>query len=95
LNVRHRLQRTRKILLIDPAFQRLFKSAYSLDRYPLGLGYLASAARDVLDAQRQLFDAEIGLTRIQRSQLAAVVQVYKALGEDWTLDSHRGMSNIE
>ncbi len=50
---------------------------------------------DVLDAQRQLFDAEIGLTRTQRSQLAAAVQVYKALGGGWTLDSHRGMSNIE
>jgi multidrug efflux system outer membrane protein len=39
---------------------------------------------DVLDAQRQLFDAEIGLTRTQRSQLSAVVQVYKALGGGWT-----------
>jgi len=39
---------------------------------------------DVLDAQRQLFEAEIGLTRTQRTQLAAVVQVYKALGGGWT-----------
>ncbi len=39
---------------------------------------------DVLDAQRQLFDAEIGLTRTGRNQLVAVVQVYKALGGGWT-----------
>jgi anaerobic magnesium-protoporphyrin IX monomethyl ester cyclase len=29
-----------KILLIDPPFYRLFKDTYSLDRYPLSLGYL-------------------------------------------------------
>ncbi len=39
---------------------------------------------DVLDAQRQLFDAEIGLTRTQRTQLIAIVQVYKSLGGGWT-----------
>lgn len=30
-----------KILLIEPPFYRLFKDTYSLDRYPLSLGYLA------------------------------------------------------
>ncbi len=45
-------------------------------RYTNGLGtYL-----DVLDAQRQLFTAEIDLAGITRDQLTAVVQVYKALG---------------
>lgn len=39
---------------------------------------------DVLDAQRQLFAAEIELTRTGRDQLVAVVQVYKALGGGWT-----------
>jgi outer membrane protein, multidrug efflux system len=39
---------------------------------------------DVLDAQRQLFAAEIELTRIHRDQLTSVVQVYKALGGGWT-----------
>ena len=42
---------------------------------------------DVLDAQRQLFDAEIDLAQTQRSQLVAVVQLYKALGGGWTSDS--------
>ena len=48
-------------------------------RYTNGLGtYL-----DVLDAQRQLFAAEIDLTGTARDQLTAVVQLYKALGGGW------------
>jgi outer membrane protein, multidrug efflux system len=48
-------------------------------RYENGLsGYL-----DVLDAQRQLFTAEIDLASTTRDQLTAVVQVYKALGGGW------------
>jgi len=48
-------------------------------RYTNGLGtYL-----DVLDAQRQLFAAEVDLAGISRDQLTAVVQVYKALGGGW------------
>ena len=38
---------------------------------------------DVLDAQRQLFTAEIELVRTQRNQLVALVQIYKALGGGW------------
>jgi hypothetical protein len=38
-------QDQRKILLIDPPFYRLFKDTYSLDRYPLSLGYLAGTIR--------------------------------------------------
>lgn len=34
-----------RILLIEPPFYRLFKSTYSLSRYPLSLGYLAGMIR--------------------------------------------------
>lgn len=34
---------SRRILLIEPPFHRLFKDSYSLERYPLSLGYLAGA----------------------------------------------------
>jgi anaerobic magnesium-protoporphyrin IX monomethyl ester cyclase len=34
-----------RILLIEPPFYRLFKDTYSLDRYPLSLGYLAGTIR--------------------------------------------------
>jgi len=38
-------QEQQKILLIEPPFYRLFKDTYSLNRYPLSLGYLAGAIR--------------------------------------------------
>jgi outer membrane protein TolC len=37
----------------------------------------------VLDAQRSLFDAELGLNEAQLRQLAAAVQLYLALGGSW------------
>jgi len=42
---------------------------------------------EVLDAQRQLFSAEIELARINRDQLTAIVQVYRALGGGWTSET--------
>ncbi len=38
---------------------------------------------DVLTAQRNLFDAELALATTRRTQLASVVQLYKALGGGW------------
>jgi outer membrane protein, multidrug efflux system len=38
---------------------------------------------EVQDADRQLFDAELGLVRLRRDELLAVVRLYKALGGDW------------
>ncbi len=40
----------------------------------------------VLDAERQLFDAELELARIRASELLNLVQLYKALGGGWTPD---------
>jgi multidrug efflux system outer membrane protein len=48
-------------------------------RYTSGL----SAYFEVLDAQRQLFPAEISLAHTRRDQLVAVVNLYKALGGGW------------
>jgi outer membrane protein, multidrug efflux system len=48
-------------------------------RYERGL----STQLDVLDAQRQLFSAELDLASTTRDQLTAVVQLYKALGGGW------------
>jgi outer membrane protein, multidrug efflux system len=48
-------------------------------RYERGL----STQLEVLDAQRQLFSAELELTATTRDQLTAVVQLYKALGGGW------------
>jgi multidrug efflux system outer membrane protein len=68
------------------------RAAYRLAdrRYQNGISnYL-----DVLDAQRSLFAAELSLAGAQRQQLAAAVQLYKALGGGWPggvqVDSTRG-----
>lgn len=38
---------------------------------------------EVLDSERQLFDAELNLVRNRRDELLAVVRLYKALGGGW------------
>ena len=38
---------------------------------------------EVLDSERQSFDAQLGLVRSYRDELLAVVQLYKALGGGW------------
>ena len=38
---------------------------------------------EVLDSERQLFDAELGLVRLQRDEILAVVPLYRALGGGW------------
>jgi multidrug efflux system outer membrane protein len=42
-----------------------------------------SSYLEVQDAERQLFSAELDLARAQRDELAAIVQLYKALGGGW------------
>jgi outer membrane protein, multidrug efflux system len=38
---------------------------------------------EVLDSERQSFDAELGLVRSNRDELLAVVRLYRALGGGW------------
>jgi multidrug efflux system outer membrane protein len=40
----------------------------------------------VLDAERQLFDAELELARVQTNELLNIVQLYRALGGGWHAD---------
>ena len=42
-----------------------------------------SSYLEVLDSERQLFDAELGVVRTRRDELVAVVRLYKALGGGW------------
>ncbi|MFL5276058.1 MAG: efflux transporter outer membrane subunit [Myxococcales bacterium] len=51
----------------------------ALKRYEGGV----SSYFEVLDAQRQLFDAQLGLARSQRDELTSVVLLYRALGGGW------------
>lgn len=55
------------------------RSRLSYRRYQGGVDTLLSA----LDADRDLFDAELLLAQIKRDELVSVVQLYRALGGGW------------
>lgn len=51
-------QKERKILFIEPPFYRLFKNTYSLERYPLSLGYLAAEVRKNTNWDVMVYNAD-------------------------------------
>ncbi|MBN2288051.1 MAG: radical SAM protein [Candidatus Glassbacteria bacterium] len=51
-------RRRQRILLVEPPFYRLFKDTYSLDRYPLALGYLAGAIKEKTDWEVTAYNAD-------------------------------------
>ncbi len=55
------------------------RSRLSYRRYRGGVDTLLNA----LDADRDLFDAELRLAQVQRDELVSVVQLYRALGGGW------------
>ena len=55
--------------------------ALSLQRYNDGI----ASYFEVLEAEQQLFPAELDLARTQRDELVAVVTLYRALGGGWAL----------
>src|SRR5437867_13106885 len=68
--------RTQQALLVTPLHDRT-RLAYM--RYQGGVDTLLNA----LDADRDLFNAELSLAQTQRNELLALVQLYKALGGGW------------
>lgn len=68
--------RTQQELLVATLRER---SRLSYVRYRGGIDTLLNA----LDADRDLFDAELRLTQTRRNELVALVQLYRALGGGW------------
>ena len=56
----------------------------SSERYTAG----KASYYEVLEAQQQLFPAQLNLARTQRDQLQATVELYKALGGGWHAESN-------
>ena len=56
---------------------------HALELAELRYGSGIASYLDVLDAQRNLFGAELALSQAQLQQLVAAVQLYKALGGSW------------
>jgi len=55
------------------------RSRLAYRRYQGGVDTLL----DALDADRDLFDAELRLAQVKRDELVSVVQLYRALGGGW------------
>jgi multidrug efflux system outer membrane protein len=70
--------RTQRELLVK-TLQHRVQLAYM--RYAGGVSNLLEA----LDADRELFNAELSLAQARRDELLTVVQLYKALGGGWQL----------
>jgi outer membrane protein, multidrug efflux system len=68
--------RTQQALLVTALRDR---SQLAYMRYRGGVDTLLNA----LDADRDLFDAELSLAQTERNELLALVQLYKALGGGW------------
>jgi multidrug efflux system outer membrane protein len=64
---------------------RAYREAVRLASLRYGSGL--SAYFEVLEAQQQLFPAEIGLAQTRRDQLVALVSLYKALGGGWQAEA--------
>jgi multidrug efflux system outer membrane protein len=71
-----RQQRAREVKALDAAVR------VSTKRYLAG----KASYYEVLEAQQQLFPAELNLARVERDQLLAIVQLYKALGGGWDVE---------
>src|SRR5262249_30770110 len=59
--------------------------ALSLQRYNDGIANYF----EVLEAEQQLFPAELDLARTQRDELVAIVTLYRVLGGGWRLELAR------
>jgi len=75
------------ILLIEPPFYRLFKSTYSLDRYPLSLGYLAGTIRKETNWRVNVYNADF----VPNSE-AAKVSYMAGVGFDHYLNNLEDLS---
>ena len=71
-----RQQRSRQVTALETAVK------LSSERYVAG----KASYYEVLEAQQQLFPAELNLARTQRDQLLAIVALYKGLGGGWQDD---------
>jgi multidrug efflux system outer membrane protein len=70
-------QRSRQVAALETAVK------LSSERYVAG----KASYYEVLEAQQQLFPAELNLARTERDQLLAVVALYKGLGGGWKDDT--------
>lgn len=80
-----REQRARQVTALETAVK------LSSERYVAG----KASYYEVLEAQQQLFPAELNLARTQRDQLLSTVNLYKALGGGWHDESNSVSASLK
>jgi multidrug efflux system outer membrane protein len=75
------VQKTREQRVEQEELLRALREAARLSRL-LYQGGVTSYLQ-VLDADRNLFDAELVLAQVQRDELLSVVRLYRSLGGGW------------
>jgi multidrug efflux system outer membrane protein len=78
-----REQRARQVTALEKAVK------LSSERYTAG----KASYYEVLEAQQQLFPAELNLARTQRDQLLTIVAIYKTLGGGWSDETQASAPN--
>ena len=76
-------QKTREFRQQQEILTKVLTDAARLSRLRYDGG--VTSYLEVLDSERQLFDAELDLAQAQRDELISVVQLYRALGGGWQL----------
>jgi multidrug efflux system outer membrane protein len=75
------VQKTREQRTEQEQLLRALREATRLSRLRYQGG--VDSYLQVLDAERNLFDAELVLAQVQRDELLSVVRLYRALGGGW------------
>lgn len=83
-------QKGKKILFIEPPFYRLFKNTYSLDRYPLSLGYLIGAVRKNTNWEVKGYNADF----FPQSELMEVSYLANAGFDNYLLNLKNSSASI-
>src|SRR5450759_1075435 len=76
-----------RILLVEPPFYRLFKDTYSLERYPLSLGYLGGEIRKHTNWDVLAYNADF-----QPNNESITVSCLTGIGFDNYLDNLNDLS---
>jgi len=94
---------------VDDALISTYKKREELDargRQVMALRKCASLAQnrydggyvsyiEVLDSERQLFDAELEFTRTQSDMSVALISIYKAMGGGWVVDAETTANKVD
>ena len=75
------IEKQKEVVLEDKNLVAAAQTAFDLSNQLFNAGY--ASYLDVIDAQRNLYDAQVELSNAQVGELLTVVNLYLALGGGW------------